>query len=103
MLPAMSMGQGTIARVQSIQLLTVLAIGVPLVVIGLLRVIHVSGRSIVVATLIGLVAAAVGTGIMMVLRTDVVPDDAESTILSIALGIVGPILILIALLRRFRR
>ena len=103
MLAAMSSGQGTIARVQSIQLLAVLAIGVPLVVIGLLRVIHVSGRSIVVATLIGLVAAAVGTGIVMVLRTDVVPDDAESAILPIVLGVVGPILILIALLRRFRR
>jgi hypothetical protein len=99
----MSAVQGTIARVQSIQLLAVLAIGVPLVVIGLLRVIHLSGRSIAVATLIGLVAAAVGTGIVTILRTDVVPDEAESAILPIVLGVVGPILILIALLRRFRR
>lgn len=88
---------------QSIQLLAVLAVGVPLVVIGLLRVIHLSGRSIVVATLIGLVAAATGTGIVTVLRADVVPDDVESAILPIVLGVVGPILILYALLRRFRR
>jgi hypothetical protein len=89
--------------VQSIQLLAVLAVGVPLVVIGLLRVIHLSGRSIVVATLIGLVAAATGTGIVMVLRADVVPDDVESAIQPNVLGVVGPILILYALLRRFRR
>lgn len=88
---------------QSIQLLAVLALGIPLVVIGLMRVIHLSGRSMVVGTLIGLVAAAAGTAIVLVLRVDVVPDAVESAILPLVLGLIGPILILVALLRRFRR
>jgi hypothetical protein len=87
--------------VQLIELSVTLMIVIPLFIIGTLRLRRSNAHPAVSLIVVALISGILGAFIVLVLRTDLVPDGVEAVLIPILLLFIVPLVLLVAW--RYRR
>ncbi len=98
MVPALAIRTATIFRVQTIQLIAATGVLVSLAIIAVLRAQRSDQWAPLLVVIMSMLMAIAGALLVVVLSTDVVPDEVERVVLPMMLFVIAPAIFLAAAL-----